>query len=152
MPSRPYHTTRGIDFDNRNEKHRESATGIPFVKSLRHWLGGLSAYSMSLICLLMLGWALAPSNATAQAVYGNIGGTVVDASGGGVGAAKVTITDLDRNIVHTPRRMETAPQPAHLIIGNTVCRPKCRFKTSIAEVNVQVDTTQTVDLRCNLAT
>ncbi len=73
---------------------------------------------------------------------------MVDASGGGVAAAKVTITDLDRNIVHATETSGNGNYNlAHLIIGKYRVQVEMPgFKTSVAEVNVQVDTTQTVDM------
>jgi hypothetical protein len=118
------------------------------VESLRSWAQFLSAYSIPVICLVVLAWALAATGANGQAVYGSIGGTVIDASGGGVVAAKVTITDLDRNIVHTVETNGNGSYNlAHLIIGRYRVSVEMEgFKTSVAEVNVAVDETQTVDI------
>ena len=44
---------------------------------------------------------LAADAAVGQAVYGNIVGTVMDASGAGVPGAKVTITDTGRSVAFT---------------------------------------------------
>ena len=43
----------------------------------------------------------------AQAVYGSVVGTVTDASGGAVPMAKVTITDLDRQVVNNAAANES---------------------------------------------
>jgi len=50
--------------------------------------------------LLLLILAFSGSSASAQQVYGSIGGSVIDSSGGAVSDAKVTITDTGRNIVY----------------------------------------------------
>src|SRR5664279_1094106 len=148
MPSSGYQTTgeassiRGVD------KRGNSARGYRRMKSLQDWVCSLSAYSIALICLLVIGLAATASSTPGQAVYGSIGGTVVDASGGGVGGAKVTITDLDRNIVHATETNGNGNYSlAHLIIGKYKVQVEMPgFKTSVAEVNVQVDTNQTVDM------
>jgi Carboxypeptidase regulatory-like domain/TonB dependent receptor-like, beta-barrel len=52
--------------------------------------------SIRLVSLLLLHIAVAPSLASAQAVYGSISGTITDASGGVVPGATVTITSVER--------------------------------------------------------
>jgi hypothetical protein len=75
-------------FDNGGRKTGKPGTILIMVKVV----------FTGLLFLLASCWV---SSAHGQAVYGSIGGTVVDSSGGGVVAAKVTITDLDRNIVRS---------------------------------------------------
>src|SRR5260221_14538819 len=50
--------------------------------------------------LLLLVWAFSGSSASAQAVDGSIGGTVVDGSGGVVAAPQRAITDTRGNILY----------------------------------------------------
>src|SRR5271169_3087030 len=104
--------------------------------------------SLSLACLvLLLGVAWAPA-ARAQAVYGNIDGRVVDSSGGAVVGAKVTITDVNRDIVFTTKTDGTgAFQQIHLIIGKYRVQVEAPgFKMAVEEnIAVAVDTVRTVE-------
>ncbi len=52
-------------------------------------------FPMLTLALALIGW----SSANAQQVFGNINGTVTDASGGAVANAKVTITDTNKGTV-----------------------------------------------------
>src|SRR5690348_2960764 len=52
-------------------------------------------------CLFALLFAMVPSRASAQAVYGNIIGTVTDQSGAAVPNAKVTVTDVRKGTSDT---------------------------------------------------
>src|SRR5258708_23978050 len=57
--------------------------------------------------------------AHAQAVYGSIGGTVVDSSGSTVANAKVTVTDLDRKVVYMTQTDSSGRyDERHLIAGH----------------------------------
>src|ERR1043166_1324647 len=81
-------------------------TGLRLFRSLQFcFLSHIVQSGLSILAatgvFLMGSWVLFPANAAAQAVYGSIGGTVVDASGGAVADAKVTITDTGRNVVYT---------------------------------------------------
>ena len=59
------------------------------------------------------------TRASAQAVYGNIVGTVVDPSGAAVPDAKVTITDIKRSVNFTTTTNESGNfSQRHLIGGN----------------------------------
>src|SRR5262249_1781590 len=81
-------------------------TGLGLLCSLRfRTLGhftqsGLIFMAVAVAALLSVG-SVFPVNTAAQAVYGSIAGTVIDASGGVVAEAKVTITDTGRNVVYT---------------------------------------------------
>jgi len=55
--------------------------GVCIVDPCESWAQILSAYSIPVICLVVLAWGLAATGANGQAVYGSIGGTVIDASG-----------------------------------------------------------------------
>ena len=55
---------------------------------------------VAVVCL-SLSTLATPVVAAAQAVYGNIVGTVLDESGAGVADAKVTITDTNRAVSFT---------------------------------------------------
>jgi len=62
-------------------------------------------------------------------------------------AAKVTITDLDRNIVHTVETNGNGSYNlAHLIIGRYRVSVEMEDLSVRPEVNVAVDETQTVDI------
>ena len=90
-----------------------------------------------------------PADTAAQAVYGSIAGTVVDASGGVVVGAKVTITDTGRNVVYsTTTNSSGAFIQSHLIIGLYKVQVEAPgFKTvSEDKVEVAVDTVHTVDV------
>lgn len=82
-----------------------------------------------------------------QAVYGNIIGTVSDASGAGIGNATVTITDLDRGethkaIVNTSGNYEQT----HLLAGHyKVTVSASGFKDFVATAEVQIDSSTRVD-------
>src|ERR1700688_1588175 len=71
----------------------------------------LAGLLLSLLCL-------SAGRVSAQAVYGSIDGTVVDSSGATVANAKVTITDVNRNIVFNITTDGTgAFKQTHLING-----------------------------------
>jgi outer membrane receptor protein involved in Fe transport len=102
-----------------------------------------------LTVLLSLLSGVSATNTSAQAVYGSIGGTVVDSSGGMVADAKVTITDSGRNIVYsTTTNSSGAFMQSHLIIGTYKVQVEAAgFKTAVQEkVEVAVDTVQTLDI------
>jgi hypothetical protein len=87
--------------------------------------------------------------AKAQAVYGSIGGTVLDSLGGAVANAKVTITDLDRNVVYTTKTSELGRyDQTHLIVGHYRIQVEATgFKSVISEVDVAVDSRVTFDAK-----
>jgi hypothetical protein len=98
--------------------------------------------------LLLLLATFGASSAKGQAVYGSIGGTVADASGGAVAHAKVTITDTGRNVVYnTETANDGSYKQTHLIIGHYRVQVEMTgFKTENTEVDVAVDEVKTVDL------
>lgn len=87
-------------------------------------------------------FALLPCRLQAQAVYGNIVGTVVDPSGAAVPGAKVTITDMQRDVSFTTTTNESGLfSQRHLIVGNYRIRVEAPgFQASVREnVSVSVD-------------
>ncbi len=113
-------------------------------------LFGTRSVLFLLVLVLVAGiWAGSGTSASAQAVYGSIGGTVTDSSGGAVSDAKVTITDMGRNITYnTTTNSSGAFMQSHLIIGRYKVQVEATgFKTAIQDnVEVQVDTVHTVDV------
>jgi hypothetical protein len=97
---------------------------------------------LPLVCVSFLFLVLSASSGTAQAVYGSIGGTVTDVSGGTVANAMVTITDKDRKIVFTTRTDGTGRyDERHLIIGHYQVKIEAQgFNAIVSDVDVSVDT------------
>ncbi len=91
---------------------------------------------------------LAPRDIRAQTVYGSITGTVMDASGGGVANAKVTITDQDKNTRSEVTTNESGNYAKGQLIPGTY-RVEVElpgFRKAISNnVVVQVDQTARVD-------
>jgi len=87
--------------------------------------------------------------ANAQAVYGSIGGTVVDSSGSTVGDAKVTITDTARQVVFTTQTDSSGRyDERHLIAGHYQVKIEAQgFKTELSAVDVSVDSLTTLDAK-----
>lgn len=112
-------------------------------KSEGRWLA-----SIAMVCLVLMLLGVGAGRASGQAVYGSIAGTVVDSSGGGIVGAKITITDLGRNVVYTAETDASGNyKQAHLIIGRyRVQIEMAGFKTAVTEVDVAVDEVQTVDM------
>ena len=74
---------------------------------------------LTVSCLSFMLSTIGVPAANAQAVYGSIGGTVVDASGSSVANAKVTITDTDRSVVFTTQTDSSGRyDERHLIAGH----------------------------------
>lgn len=86
----------------------------------------------------------------AQAVYGNIVGTVTDSSGAAVPNAKVTITDTSRGVsVNTTTNESGNFTQRFLIVGRYQVRVEAPgFKAAVQEVGVSVD--QEVSLEVKL--
>jgi outer membrane receptor protein involved in Fe transport len=97
---------------------------------------------------LMLSTISGPA-ANAQAVYGSIGGTVVDSSGSTVADAKVTITDTARQVVFTTQTDSSGRyDERHLIAGHYQVKIEAQgFKTELSAVDVSVDTLTTLDAK-----
>src|SRR6266849_4533803 len=103
------------------------------------WVG------MVVFCLACV---LATPRASGQAVYGSIVGTVTDAQGAGVAAAKVTVTNLGKGTTEEVATNESGGYSAtHLIPDNYKVRIEAAgFKAyEIASVRVDADTVVRVD-------
>ena len=83
----------------------------------------------------------------AQAVSGNINGTVTDSSGAAVPGAAVSITDKDRGTAFgTPTNAEGNYSQIHLLAGRYEVKVNHEgFSPFVAEVTVDVDATTRVD-------
>jgi hypothetical protein len=98
--------------------------------------------------LLLLAGAVVPA-AHAQAVYGSIDGRVVDSSGGDVVGAKVTITDVNRDVTFNTKTDGRGEfQQIHLINGKYRVQVEAPgFKMAVEEdVAVAVDAVRTVEI------
>jgi hypothetical protein len=104
-----------------------------------------------IVCALGLAAALSiPAQLKAQAVYGNVVGTVTDESGGAVPNAKVTIRDMERDVSNVTTTNESGNySQRYLIVGRYQIRAEAAgFQTSVQEnVAVSVDAETKVDLR-----
>lgn len=121
----------------------------PRTRALIHFLQSGLIPALTLTVLLLGAGTLFAATTAAQAVYGSIAGTVIDASGGVVADAKVTITDTGRNVVYTTTTNSSgAFVQSHLIIGIYKVQIEAPgFKTvSEEKVEVAVDTVHTVDV------
>ena len=99
-----------------------------------------------LVVFLLLGLPLT-RGAFAQAVFGNITGTVTDPSGAAVPNAQVVITDTDRGVSYntTTNSVGNYTQ-THLLAGHYQVKVKASgFAESSAAAEVQVDATTRVD-------
>jgi len=97
----------------------------------------------SCFCLLV-------ASALAQAVFGNIVGTVTDPSGAAVPNAKVTIKDVGKGINYSLVTNPTGNYAqTHLVVGNYEVRVEAPgFETSIQQnVAVEVDALTQVNIQ-----
>lgn len=104
-----------------------------------------------LIAAAML--SISAESLLAQAVSGNLNGTVRDASGASVAAAAITITDVDRNTAyHTQSGEEGNFSQTHLLAGNYRVEIQSQgFGTFVATAIVEVNATTRVDATLQLA-
>lgn len=105
---------------------------------------------MKSVAFAVLALAATSLSAHAQAVYGSIVGTVLDTSGAVVSAAKVTITDIGRDVTSSTTTNESGNfTQRFLIVGQYRIRIEAPgFKVFIQEnVGVSVDTETRIDIR-----
>ena len=102
---------------------------------------------LALLCVSLVLGAIALPAANAQAVYGSIGGNVVDSSGSAVANAKVTITDTDRDVVFTTQTDSSGRyDERHLIAGHYQVKIEAQgFKGVASKIDVSIDTVATFD-------
>src|SRR5438270_7148884 len=99
--------------------------------------------------VLVLGMCL-PERLAAQAVYGSIVGTIVDASSAAVAGAKVTIRNMERDVTNTTTTNESGNySQRYLIVGRYQVRVEAAgFQTFVQDnVGVSVDSEARVDIR-----
>jgi len=105
------------------------------------------------LAMALAALALATTNLAAQAVYGSIGGTVSDNSGGVVPGATVTITSLERKTVDTVVTNESGFfVKDRLLPGTYEVKAELQgFKAAVVpSVQVSVDTQTPVDFKFEL--
>jgi outer membrane receptor protein involved in Fe transport len=102
---------------------------------------------LAAVCLSLVLCTISVPTAKAQAVYGSIGGTVVDSSGSTVANAKVTITDTARQVVFATQTDNSGRyDERHLIAGHYQVKVEAQgFKTVVSLVDVSVDSLTTFD-------
>jgi hypothetical protein len=103
------------------------------------------------VCTLLLTYLARTANA--QAVYGNIAGTVTDSSGGAIPKAKVTITETNKGVAVSLFANESGfYTQGHLIEGTYEVRIEAAgFQTFVQKnVAVTVDSTVEVSTKLNL--
>jgi outer membrane receptor protein involved in Fe transport len=110
-----------------------------------HWIFTLAMAVMAI--------GLATTTATAQAVYGSIGGTITDNTGGVLPGVTVTITSLERKTVDTVVTNESGFfVKDRLLPGNYEVKAELQgFKSAVVpSVQVSVDTQTPVDFKFEL--
>jgi hypothetical protein len=93
---------------------------------------------------------LSPDRLSAQAVYGSIVGSIVDASGAAVVGAKVTIRNAERDVANSTTTNESGNYTQrYLIVGRYQVRVEAAgFQTFVQDnVGVSVDSEARVDIR-----
>src|SRR5215472_6515584 len=102
---------------------------------------------LKVVCLGVWCSVISVSALHAQAVYGSIGGVVLDSSGGAVTSAKITITDKDRGVVFTTQSDSSGRyDERHLIAGHYQVKIEAQgFKSVASQVDASVDTIATFD-------
>jgi hypothetical protein len=103
--------------------------------------------------LILIFVTLAASPAPGQAVFGNVDGTVFDASGAAIPSANITITDLDRGTLYKLHSNEQGNySQSRLLAGRyRVQFEAAGFGSFVADATVQVDATTRVDATLNPA-
>jgi Carboxypeptidase regulatory-like domain/TonB dependent receptor len=102
---------------------------------------------LKVVCLGLWCSIISVSALHAQAVYGSIGGVILDSSGGAVTSAKITITDTDRGVVFTTQSDSSGRyDERHLIAGHYQVKIEAQgFKSVASKIDVSVDTLATFD-------
>src|SRR6202047_3233304 len=113
--------------------------GITMKTIILHRIPAVIVTLFFLLCEISIG----------QAVYGNILGTVGDASGASVANAVIVITDTDRGVSYRTTANESGNyEQTHLLAGHykiTASAPGFSSFDSLAEV--QIDSSTRVDVR-----
>ena len=106
---------------------------------------------VAVVCV-SLSTLITPIAAVAQAVYGNIVGTVLDQSGAGLPNAKVTITDTNRAVSFTTTTNESGFfTQRFLIVGRYQVRVEAEgFRAYLQDVSVSVDQETSLNVRLQL--
>src|SRR2546426_4895937 len=106
-----------------------------------------SRIPLTILSLLLLLTGLSVS-VSAQAVYGNIIGTVTDPQGAAVTGATVTVTDLAKNVTTTVQTNEEGNYTVtHLIPGRYRVKIEAQgYKSSNQEVDVRADISAHIDI------
>lgn len=109
--------------------------------------GARLSTALAVACLSLVLSAVNIPAANAQAVYGSIGGTVVDSSGSAVANAKLTIRDTDRNVVYTAQTDSSGRyDERNLIAGHYQVKIEAQgFRSVLSKVDVSVDSVATFD-------
>jgi hypothetical protein len=96
---------------------------------------------------------LSTSAVFAQAVFGNIGGTIRDPSGATVPSAAINMTDLDRGTVyHVQSNGDGIYSQTHLLAGRYEVKAETPgFGVFTANATVQIDATTTLDINLTTA-
>ncbi|MGI8989299.1 MAG: carboxypeptidase regulatory-like domain-containing protein [Bryobacteraceae bacterium] len=104
---------------------------------------------VALAAILAIGFSSSP-RLSAQAVYGNIVGTVLDASGAAIAGAKVTIRNVERDVTNTTTTNESGNySQRYLIVGRYQVRVEAPGFKSFQQdnVGVSVDSEALVDIK-----
>ena len=122
------------------------------ISGVRQWfstvIGSVRLSTLlKVVCLGLWCSLISASALHAQAVYGSIGGVVLDSSGGAVTGAKITITDTDRGVVFTTQSDGSGRyDERHLIAGHYQVKIEAQgFKSVASQIDVSVDTLITFD-------
>ena len=107
--------------------------------------------AVALSCLFVATLSI-PVSALAQAVYGNVVGTVVDPSGAAVPNAKVIISDTSRALTFTTTTNESGFFTQRFLIAGTyqVRVEAGSFRAHVQDVSVSVDQETSLDVKLQL--
>ena len=101
-----------------------------------------------LVCLWVFLYMFSVSTGSAQAVSGNIDGTVIDSSGAAIPQVQISIRDLDRGtLFQSTSNAEGNFSQIHLLAGRyEVKAERAGFAAFTAQATVEVDATTRVDV------